>query len=170
MTLNTQKSNLVLIHSKIKSTELDCDICYKKINKTYFRCGSPCSKVFHTGCIEKMMEQIEESANEADDEPNYRCCYCRRDIEINNYLLQLFAQKLIAIHGETHDIRDALKEVEYKMSKNEYLEDDESLLIYELIDISYIKKPKQSKRQILKKRVCNPPKIRIKQNIGGRRR
>ena len=67
MTLNTQKSNLVLIHSKIKSAELDCDICYKKINKTYFRCGSPCSKVFHTGCIEKMMEQIEESANEADD-------------------------------------------------------------------------------------------------------
>ena len=146
MTLNTQKSNLVLIHSKIKSTELECAICYKKINKTYFQCGSPCSKVFHAGCIEKMMEQIEESANETDDEPNYRCCYCRRDIEINNYLLQLFAQKLIAIHGETHDIRDALKEVEYKMSKNEYLEDDESLLIYELIDISYIKKPKQSKQ------------------------
>ena len=170
MNLNTQKSNIKLIHSKIKSFGLECDICYKKINKTYFRCGSPCSKVFHTGCIEKMMEQIEESANETDDEPNYRCCYCRRDIEINNYLLQLFAQKLIAIHGETHDIREALKNVEYKMSRNEYLEDGESLTIYELIDTSYIKKPKQPKRQILKKRVCNPPKIRIKQNIGGRGR
>ena len=170
MTLNTQKCNLVLIHSKIKKCELYCDICYKKINKTYFQCGSPCSKVFHTNCIEKMMEQIEESANETDDEPNYRCCYCRRDIEINNYLLQLFAQKLIAIHGETHDIRDALKEVEYKISRNEYLEEDESLIIYELINISYIKKPKQSKRQILKKRVCMPRKIIIKQNIGGRRR
>ena len=174
MTLNTPKSNLMLIHSKIKKVGLECDICYKRINKTYFRCGSPCSKAFHTGCIEKMMEQTEESANETDDEPNYRCCYCRRDIEINNYLLQHFSQKLIAMHGETHDIREALKKNVYMMMmgeyKYDYLEDGESLTIYELIDTSYIKKPKQPKRQILKKRVCNPPKIRIKQNIGGRRR
>ncbi len=70
MTSNTQKSNLILIHSKIISTELECFICYKKINKRYFQCGSPCSKVFHTGCIEKMMEQTEESANETGNELN----------------------------------------------------------------------------------------------------
>jgi len=116
------------------------------------------------------MEQVEENAYELDEEPNYKCCYCRRDIEINNYLLQLFSQKLIAMHGETHDIRDAIKQVEFKMGRNELLEEDESLEIYELIDISYIKKPKQPKRQILKKRVCMPRKIIIKQNIGGRRR
>jgi len=170
MTSNAQKSNIKLIHSKIKNVGLECEICYKKINKTYFQCGPPCSKVFHTGCIEKMMEQVEDNAYELDEEPNYKCCYCRRDIEINNYLLQLFAQKLIAMHGETHDIRDAIKHVEFKMGRNELLEEDESLEIYELIDISYIKKPKQPKRQILKKRVCMPRKIIIKQNIGGRRR
>jgi hypothetical protein len=170
MTLNAQKSNMKLTQSKNKNVGLECDICYKKINKRYFQCGSPCSKVFHTDCIEKMMEQIEESANESDDEPNYRCCYCRRGIEINNYLLQLLSQKLIAMHGQSHDIRDALKHVEFKMDRNEYIEDDESLIIYELIDISYIKKPKQPKRQILKKRACVPRKITIKQNIGGRRR
>lgn len=169
MSSNNQKSNMKLVNSKTKSFGLECYICFKKINKTYFRCGAPCSKVFHISCIEKMMEQTEESAYETDDEPNYRCCYCRRDIELNNYLLQLFEHKLIAIHSQSYDIRDALYHIEFKMSRNEPIEEnDESLLIYELFDISYIKKPKQPKRQILKKRNCIPRKIRIKQNIGGR--
>lgn len=168
MTLIIQNSNMQLIHSKNKSFNLECDICYKKINKTYFLCGTPCCKVFHINCIEQMMEQIKDCANETNDDPNYKCCYCRRHIEINNYLLQLFSHKLTAIHGQSYDIRDALKHVEFKMSMNECLEEDESLIIYELNNVSYIKKPKQPKRHLKKKRDCIPSKIRIKQNIGGR--
>jgi hypothetical protein len=76
MTLDAKKNSNMLLMTTIKNApcvEMDCDICYKKINKKFFQCGAPCGKVFHTGCIEKMLEQIEESAIDVDEEPNFRC-------------------------------------------------------------------------------------------------
>jgi hypothetical protein len=150
--------------------ELECSICYKSINKTYFECGAPCGKIFHTGCIEKMMEQTEEAAYESDEEPNYRCCYCRRNIDENNCLLQHFAHRLLILHKESYDVRDALNRVKFLMTTNGKPEEDESFEYYQLINIVYVKKPKQPNREILKKHVRAPRLIRSNQNIGGRRR
>jgi hypothetical protein len=173
MTLDAKKNSNMLLMTTIKNApcvEMDCDICYKKINKKFFQCGAPCGKVFHTGCVEKMLEQIEESAFDADEEPNFRCCYCRRDIDIDNYTLQLFGQHLVEMHGCSHDVSDAIRRVEYLIKNNEKLDEDESFEYYEMRDITHVKKPKQPNREILKKHVRMPRQIRIKQNIGGRRR
>jgi hypothetical protein len=164
-------SNITLMKSFTKScVDLECAICYKPINKTYFECGAPCSKTFHTGCMDKMMEQIEETADDSDEEPMYRCCYCRRDIDSDNYMLQLFAKQLITLQSCSHDVTDALSRVEYLIENNQKPDEDESFEYYELRDNTFIQKPKQPKRQILKKHVHKPRQNRIKQNIGGRRR
>jgi hypothetical protein len=173
MTFDAKKNSNMTLMAPIKNSkcmELDCSICYKKINKNYFVCGAPCRKVFHPGCIEKMLKQSEESAYEADEEPMFRCCYCRRDIDLDNYDLQLFAQHLIALNNYSYDVHDALKRVVFLLKNNEKPDDDEAFEYYELRDNTYVKKPKQPKREILKKRVSNPRQFRIKQNIGGRRR
>lgn len=173
MPLDTKKNSNMLLISNIKNTpclEMDCDICYKKINKKFFQCGPPCGKVFHTGCIEKMLEQIEKTAFDVDEEPKFRCCYCRRDIDIDSYTLQLFAQELVQLQSCLHDVTNALRRVEHLIKNNEKLEEDESFEYYQLRDNTHVKKPKQPKREILKKHVCMPRQIRIKQNNGGRRR
>lgn len=164
-------SNITLMKPFVKGcVDLECDICYKPINKTYFQCGAPCSKVFHTGCMDKMMGQIEETADDSDEEPMYRCCYCRRDIDIDNYMLQLFAKQLVMLQNSSHDVTEALNRVEYLIKNNQKPDEDECFESYELRDISFIQKPKQPKRQILKKQLHKPRQNRIKQNIGGRRR
>lgn len=174
MTLDAKKNSNMMLMTTNKNApcvEMDCSICYKKINKKFFECGAPCGKAFHPGCIEKMLEQTEETANENDEEANFRCCYCRRDIDIDNYTLQLFAQHLITLNGCSHDVTDAIRRVEFLLKNNEKLDEDESFEYYELIHHGHdMKKPKQPKREILKKRAHIPRQIRIKQNIGGRRR
>lgn len=174
MTLDTKKNSGIMLMTTIKNAECleqDCAICYKKINKKYFECSAPCGKVFHTSCIEKMMEQIEETANETDEDANFRCCYCRRDIDVDNYMLQLFANHLITLDKTSYDVRDAMKRVAFLMKTNEKPDEDESFDYYQLIRyVNYMKKPKQPKRQILKKQLHSPRQFRVKQNIGGRRR
>jgi|UniRef100_A0A6C0HXH6 hypothetical protein len=173
MTLDAKKNSNMLLMRTIKNApcvEMDCDICYKKINKKFFECGAPCGKVFHTGCIDKMLDQIEETAANADEEPNYRCCYCRRDIDIENYALQLVAQELIGLHGSLHDASGAIRRMKFLIKNNQKVDEDELFEYYILRDDTHVKKPKQPKREILKKHVRMPRQIRIKQNIGGRRR
>jgi hypothetical protein len=174
MTLDAKKnSNMLLLMSTIKNApclQMDCDICYKTINKKYFECGAPCGKVFHIGCIEKMLEQIEETANEVDEDPNFRCCYCRRGIDLANYGLQLFAQELVNLHRGSYDVYDAIRRVNFLIKNNKNPDEDETFDYYELRDNAFIKKPKQPKRQNLKPLVRMPKQFRIKQNIGGRRR
>lgn len=172
MALEPKKNSNMLLMTTVgnECVDLECDICYKKINKKFFQCGTPCGKVFHTGCIEKMLEQSNEVAYESDEEPNFRCCYCRRDINIDNYVLQLIAQHLIELSRCSHNVLNALKRVEFLIQNNEKLHEDESFEYYEFRDNAFIKKPKQPKRQKLNMRIRMPRQIRIKQNIGGRRR
>jgi hypothetical protein len=42
--------------------------------------------------------------------------------------------------------------------------------IYEFRDDTFVKKPKQSNRAAFTKKKITTPRIRVKQNIGGRRR
>lgn len=172
MTLDSKKNSNMLLMTTIgnECVDLECDICYKKINKKFFQCGAPCGKLFHTGCIDKMLEQTNKNAYEEDEEPNFRCCYCRRGINIDNYELQLIAQHLIELSRCSHNVCDALKRVEFLIQNNKTLDEDETFEYYELHDKYFIQKPKQPKREILKKHIRMPRQIRIKQNIGGRRR
>ncbi len=157
--------------------DLECAICYKKINRTYFVCSSPCNKVFHTACMDKMMEQTEEAAYEANAEAVHKCCYCRRTIGLRNYRIQLFVRHLSVLRNMGYyDVSDALRKLKtaydfvYVPGKNDKPEEDESYEIYEIRDNNYIKKPKEAKRAIFKKTIQKQPRIHIKQNIGGRRR
>jgi hypothetical protein len=173
MTLDAKKNcnmKLMMLVKNAECVEMDCSICYTKINKKYFECGAPCGKVFHTSCIDKMLDQTEEAAHESNEEAKFRCCYCRRDIDIDNYALQLFGQHLVELNNSSYNVTRAIKRVYYLIANNEKPDEDESFEYYETCNTTYVKKPKQPKREILKKHVRMPRQIRVKQNIGGRRR
>ena len=125
------------------------------------------------GCMEKMMDQTEEVAYEANEYPQHKCCYCRRSINMQNYLLKNYELKmLVSRNTGYYDVSNPM----YKVRQYESCvfrgkpEQDISYDIYELIDTTRIKKPKQAN---LKKRhtfARKQPRIHVKQNIGGRRR
>ena len=153
---------------------LECSVCYKKINRTYFVCGAPCTKVFHTACVEKMLEQTEAAAYAAGAEAEHKCCYCRRAINLRNYILHLFALRLILLRNSGYyDVTDALYKVKLMIGSytgKEKPDEDMSYEIYELRDTSYFKKPKQPNLNKKNSFVRTQPRVHIKQNIGGRRR
>jgi len=184
----SKTSEMVLIHTKSRH-HLECSVCYKSINATFFKCSNPCNKVFHVNCIEQMIEQTRESAYEMDTKAHHRCCYCRRDIDINKVRLNLFARFLQTLEsGYSYDASTALKHVQKKLKKKDKPfdnsttesedddddDDESSYEIYQLTSIQRIEKPKQSKNAEFKNIAKNPSKNRrhivIKQNIGGRRR
>jgi hypothetical protein len=160
------------------SIDFECAICYKSISKTFFQCNEPCNKLFHTHCVEQMMEQAEEAAYEEDKDAHHRCCYCRRDTDMNNYFLQLLARRLLTMRTGGYDVSEALNQVvdqiQDGINENEDGSSDDSYNIYEIRDIAHMKKPKQSKRTAFKKnnaaRQMSKPRISVKRNIGGRRR
>ena len=164
--------------SKNPTIEFECAICYKSISKTFFQCNEPCNKLFHTHCVEQMMEQAEEAAYDEDKDAHHRCCYCRRDTDMTNYFLQLLARRLITLRKGGYIVHDALKQVASQIqngiNENEDGTSDDSYKIYETLDVSHVKKPKQSKRTAFKKnsavRQMSKPRISVKRNIGGRRR
>lgn len=74
---------------------VECGICYKRItHKTKVMCSEPCNKVFHSACIERMIDQVEQNTGEL-NEYDYRCCYCRRVFDIHQYDLDILIQRLI---------------------------------------------------------------------------
>ena len=152
--------------------ELECAICYAPIKKAYFMCSAPCDKTFHTNCLEQAMEQTQETALDADEEPEHKCCYCRREIDVDHYLLQIYARYLKTLGaGGGYDISEAMAQVKDQF-QNGNLDDDVEYIIYEIRDKYYQKKPKQAKNQKNqnKQKAASAPRMRIKQNIGGRRR
>jgi hypothetical protein len=152
------------------SNDLECAICYTPIVKTFFMCSAPCGKVFHVSCMEQTIEQTEEVASEMDQEPEHKCCYCRRTFNIKMYSLQLLGRYFINLKAGGYNVEAALDAIRTQLKNGE---EEEFIVynIYEMCDLSYMKKPKQSKRAVFqKKTVKYQPRIRIKQNIGGRRR
>jgi hypothetical protein len=120
--------------------------------------------------MEQMMEQAEEAAWQEDKEVEHKCCYCRREINVEKYCLQLVARRLVTLHKGGYEVKDAMKMIKKQMLDEELEEEDIEYNIYELHDTHFIKKPKQSKRVDYKKAQQKPKRITIKQNIGGRRR
>lgn len=129
------------------------------------------------GCMDKIMDQTEEAAYEANEEAVHKCCYCRRIIGLRNYRIQIVARHLTVLRNMGYyDVTDALRKIKILYSyqsivgENDYPKEDESYDIYELRDNTYIKKPKQAKQALFKKKIQKQPRVHIKQNIGGRRR
>ena len=167
--MSTESNPILMTINSNTCVDLECSICYKPITKTFFQCSAPCNKIIHVSCMEQMMEQAEEAAWQEDKEVEHKCCYCRREINIEKYCLQLVARRLVTLHKGGYEVKDAMKMIKKQMLDEE-LEEDIEYNIYELHDTHFIKKPKQSKRVDYKKAQQKPKRITIKQNIGGRRR
>ena len=136
----------------------------------FFQCGAPCNKVFHVSCMEQMIERTEEAAWEEDKEAEHKCCYCRRQIDTDLYQLQLFVRHLSTLRASgCYDVSRAFKQVSDQLTKGE-MDEDIEYEIFEIRRIYYEKKPKHAKKADAKKPVHHAPRMRIKQNIGGRRR
>jgi len=168
----SQSNMEIFTISKNTYVNAECSICYKNIKKYYAICSAPCKKVFHTTCIEKMIAQTEAAANAEDEEVDYKCCYCRRSIDINHYDLQEVGRKLICLKNGGYDVSEALHHVKNQFANMVEYEggDDVYYSIYfDAFSTHFQKKPKQTNRMPLKK-INKQPRIHIKQNIGGRRR
>jgi hypothetical protein len=124
--------------------------------------------------MEKMLDQVSESAYDADEEPLYKCCYCRRAIIVDNYFLQLLARRLKTLSSCGYEVSNALANVKFHLDhglhEERIQEESMSFEIYEIHDVYYVKKPKQGKRTAFKQRMQSKQRINVKQNIGGRRR
>jgi hypothetical protein len=138
---------------KNKVDSLECGICYKHISNKMFICSEPCNKVFHLECLDKMIDRIEDIVDDVSKKPDYRCCYCRRSFDINNYDLTLFTQELLYLKNIGYKINDVLIQASF----NSVIHGDETNYTeyeYELftpINISHIKSPKKSKRSEFKR-------------------
>jgi hypothetical protein len=172
-TVKTESNIKLQVIPKNTCSELECAICYAPIKKVFFKCSAPCNKVFHTNCLEQAMEQTQETAFDHDEEPEHKCCYCRRQIDVDDYLLQIYARHLETLNASgCYDVREAIEQVDAQM-ENGQVDEDVEYVIYELRDTSFQKKPKQAKNQKNQNKHQSQqktPRMRIKQNIGGRRR
>jgi hypothetical protein len=137
----------------------ECAICYKNINKKVFVCASPCNKTFHTACLETMIDHLEKNADaNADVEVGeninvcYKCCYCRREFDINQYELELFLQKLV--HYQTHGFHIGSAAETATLNAATYEDDYDTEYQYDIympVDSSHVKMPKVSKRSAVKR-------------------
>ena len=172
----SSQSHLTIVNIK-KNTFVDfeCSICYKSITtKSFVQCSAPCEKVFHTVCIEKMIDQTEATCYEDDTEPQHKCCYCRRSINLYAYGLQISARQLFCLSHGGYNVNEAMDQLHQEIKKisngeEEAVNDDLSFSVYELRNLHDERKPKQNNRMASKK-INKQRRIHFKQNIGGRRR
>ena len=166
--VQSQSNIEIFMIEKNACVTMECSICYKPVQKAFAQCSAPCNKVFHTACIEKIIEQTEENAYNEDKEAEHKCCYCRRSIDVNRYALQDVVRRLMCLKRGGYYVNEALQQVKKELLNNDY-EEDGPYNIYFNERIYYEKKPKQTKRMAQKK-ITKQPRIHIKQNIGGRRK
>jgi hypothetical protein len=153
---------------------LECNICYKRIHNKMFVCSHPCNKIFHQECIEKMIERIDNvSSNTIEDESEiiYKCCYCCREFDINNYTFELFIYELSKYRSRGYVVSDAMTQAAFDtLIATDYNEQRlYNYNIYTLMDVSYIKTPKQSKRAEYNPRRTWKPTVSVKRMHKSRR-
>ena len=152
------QQQIILNFKNSRQERPECSICYQPINKMAIVCSSPCDKLFHASCLEKIFEQEQEKQAEEVDETthfyaHHRCCYCRRYINIHAYILKKFAHELFALkNSRRYYVDEALEQVlhnlniEYKqLGKNSDENQETNYEFYLLVDILKFKPPKQSK-------------------------
>ena len=118
-----------------------------------------------------MIIETEAAADEEDKEAKHKCCYCRRSIDIRQYDLQEIGRQLLCLKRGGYDVIEALQHVQNQYAKMIEPDGGEDVWynIYYTNTIHFQKKPKQAKRSALTK-INKQPRLRLKQNIGGRRR
>ena len=172
-----------LIFNKSHQKRPECSICFQRINKMAISCSSPCNKVFHASCLERVFEQeqekqAEEVANGIHFYSRHRCCYCRRYINIRSYLLKKFAHELIALkNSRCFYVDEALEQVLYNLNielkytskeRENFLEKDTFYEIYEIVNTTRLKIPKQSKHAQYKRTRIPRQNLIVHRNKNGR--
>jgi len=155
-------------------TNFECSICYKLIQKKMFVCSKPCKKVFHPGCLEKHFQQTLDSAAEEDNyNPIYKCCYCRRKTNINVYFMEMFVDSMISLqNSRCYFTQDVIDDMRHRIKYNPDEEYNDDYEIYQLHNIQFYKKPKQSKRAEIGnklKKQNKMPRVAVKQRMNRNR-
>ena len=119
----------------------ECAICYKRIQKDVFICSEPCNKLFHPSCLERMMDETELTAYQYQKDTLHRCCYCRREIQMETYLKEVYVNALMKMKAGGYNVDEALQLIEMNG-----INEDEGYAIYLLTPTEHIKKPKQAKK------------------------
>ena len=145
----------------------ECDICYRSINKRAMVCSSPCNKIYHQACLETTIEQQEMTASTAD--APIRCSYCRREINMEAYILDTELQHLRMLKAAGgYDVSNAIQTI--IEADGVFPHDGFQLEYFEINDCRYIKKPKQSFRASYKQKPKHKrPQIKINQTRQCRR-
>ena len=140
-------------------THNECSICYGRINNNMYVCTEPCNKLFHSECLEKIMDQQEDDFYANHDmaeiltknlKPQIRCAYCRREINADAFILDNTFRELLHLRAGGYNVSEALSKVVNARGK---MGDEETFDIEYFInlDCSYSKRPKQSFRASYKK-------------------
>lgn len=138
-------------HTFNENEDPECAICYKHISNKVFVCDKPCNKTFHPSCMEKLIDRIEETADDDDEDPKktcYQCCYCRREFDINHYDTTLFIEQLMYAKGCGYHIHHAL--IQCMINGMESSDVSYQYDIFIPMETSHVKLPKQSKRATFK--------------------
>ena len=122
------------VMKEANETVVECAICYKRIQKDVFICSEPCNKLFHPGCIERMMDETAYGNL-------HRCCYCRREIQMDSYMKEVYINALMKMKAGGYCVDEALQMIELNG-----VNQDEGYAIYLLMPMEYVKKPKQAKK------------------------
>ena len=130
---------------------IECAICYKRIYNKVFVCTEPCNKTFHPDCLDKMIEQLEETAYENEIKTSYRCCYCRREMDMKNHSLEVFMNQLLELKKQGYYVDDAIKQAIYNSTLEPWSEDFMYTFEYAIyVPIVSFKTPKQSNKSAYK--------------------
>lgn len=92
---------------------IECAICYKRINTNVFICTEPCNKMFHPSCLQKVLEQTEETfePNDENEEPKHSCCYCRREYDMENYYMEVYLRELKGLQAGGYYVMNAINKL-----------------------------------------------------------
>jgi hypothetical protein len=86
--------------------------------KKAFICSEPCNKVYHWACLEKMIHSDSHQGRGRID-----CAYCRREVDIDYYLIQITLYDLQCAKNQGYDVADAVASVHQLNGKVESIED-----------------------------------------------
>ena len=133
---------------------IECAICYKRINEQVFICTEPCNKMFHPSCLQKVIEQTEETFESDDetDEPTHCCCYCRREYDMDNYYMEVYMRELKSLQAGGFYIGDAMDKL-----MTEGIIDGDNYEVYIIVNKEDDIKPKNQK---IKRSKISAPHIR----------
>ena len=134
---------------------IECAICYKRINTNVFICTEPCNKMFHPSCLEKVIEQTEETfeTDDENEEPKHSCCYCRREYDMENYYTEVYLRELKNLRASGYYIGDAVS----KLKEDGILTDGE----YEIYMLHNTDDDIKPKNQKIKRSKIASPHIRV---------